>query len=571
MKKGTGMRRISIGAQSFEMLRENGAFYIDKTSFIKEWWGSLDQVTLITRPRRFGKTLNMQMLECFFSNRYRDRSDLFEGLDIWKDEKYRQMQGTYPVIFISFANVKEKDFENARIVIVRTLQSAFNRYRYLWAGDDNLTSEDYSFVRLRPTMSDAEITTSINQLSEFLEDCFGKKVIILLDEYDTPMQEAYVKGYWNQMSEFMRALFNATFKTNASLEKAIMTGITRVSKESVFSDLNNPNVVTTTTSQYETAFGFTEKEVFDALEEYGMSDKKIEVKEWYDGFTFGDVTDIYNPWSITNFLRKKKFDTYWANTSSGGLINREIRAADDSTKDKVQLLIEGGSVRSRIDEQIIFDQLDGSEEALWSLLLASGYLKISGKTFDGFEELYDLTLTNKEVRLSFKKMIADWFSGAGTNYGKFMRSLLEGKVDDATEYLNNVLLNMASFFDTKSKVTDNQKPESFYHGLVLGMVAQETEYHIESNGDSGFGRYDIMMIPVNNRLPKDSDLPAVIIEFKIFEERKEKDLDDTAGRALAQIEDRKYETKLVDMGFDRDRILKYGFGFSGKEVKIKKA
>ena len=296
---------ISIGNQSFESIREKDNFYIDKTNFIREWWDNDDTVTLITRPRRFGKTLNMSMLECFFSNKYKDRGDLFEGLEIWNNEKYRKLQGTYPVIFLSFAGIKQVKYNETVIKIKDELIRIYNEYDYIMKSGIYNTNEKMQYQSVCVGMSDTVAQEALKNLSNYLSRYYGKKVIILLDEYDTPMQEAYVNGYWEELVAFTRSLFNSTFKTNPYLERAIMTGITRVSKESIFSDLNNLVVVTTTSNQYETAFGFTEEEVFNSLDEQGLSDKKDIVKTWYDGFTFGDKKDIYNPWSIINFLKFK--------------------------------------------------------------------------------------------------------------------------------------------------------------------------------------------------------------------------------------------------------------------------
>ena len=325
---------VGIGKQAFDSVIENDCFYIDKTSFIKEWWENKDDVTLITRPRRFGKTLNMDMIKCFFSNEYKDRGDLFEGLEIWKDEKYRKLQGAYPVIFLSFAEIKKNNFKDTKNDIISIINEAYKQHSYLIRSNVLTDAEKGIFDKfdnyskdtdVSKEMSNEIVCRAIKDLSSMLYRHFGKKVIILLDEYDTPMQEAYVNGYWEELVGFTRSLFNSTFKTNPYLERAIMTGITRVSKESIFSDLNNLVVVTTTSNQYETAFGFTEEEVFNALDEQGLSDKKEEVKRWYDGFTFGDKRDIYNPWSIINFLKFKRFKTYWADSSSNGLINSLVK------------------------------------------------------------------------------------------------------------------------------------------------------------------------------------------------------------------------------------------------------
>ena len=318
-------RTVGIGIQDFEKIIENNCFYVDKTYFIKEWWESQDAVTLITRPRRFGKTLTMSMMEQFFSVKYAGRRDLFEGLAVWQEEKFRKLQGTYPVISISFANIKERDYAGKRKKICQLIASEFTRNVFLLDGDCLTEQEKSIFCGKTADMDDVDATLAFNQLSEYLYRYYQKKVIILLDEYDTPMQEAYVDGYWEELTAFTRSLFNATFKTNPYLERAIMTGITRVSKESIFSDLNNLEVVTTTSDKYSEFFGFTEEEVFAALGEFGLSDQQQRVKDWYDGFSFGDRKDIYNPWSIINYIDKKKVGAYWANTSANSLVEKLLR------------------------------------------------------------------------------------------------------------------------------------------------------------------------------------------------------------------------------------------------------
>lgn len=304
---------ISIGKQNFVSLRENDCFYIDKTDLICKWWESKDEITLITRPRRFGKTLNMSMLNCFFSNQFTGREDLFKGLVVWKKEKYRKMQGTYPVIFLNFSAIKGSNYEDARDGIIMAINEAYSEHRYLLESNELTDGERKCFEELdyyaknpgiKKQVANDTICNAVKNLANCLSRYYKKKVIILLDEYDTPMQEAYLYGYWKEFTAFIRSLFNATFKTNPYLERAMMTGITRVSKESVFSDLNNLNVVTTTSTEYETCFGFSEEEVFQALEERGMNNQKKLVKSWYDGFVFGNTHDIYNPWSITNFFFK---------------------------------------------------------------------------------------------------------------------------------------------------------------------------------------------------------------------------------------------------------------------------
>lgn len=560
--------KVVIGAQDFVKLRENGYFYVDKTAFIKEWWESGDDVTLITRPRRFGKTLNMSMLETFFSVVHADKGDLFEGLSIWDDEKYRELQGTYPVISLSFARVKEGNYQSAREKMCEILRDLYRDFRYL-LDSEVLTDEDRAYFRRVQSVdvSDSDATSALYQLSGFLYRYYGKKAIILLDEYDTPMQEAYVDGYWNEITSFMRSLFNSTFKTNPYLSRAVMTGITRVSKESIFSDLNNPEVVTVTSDMYATAFGFTEEEVFAALDEYGYGNLKKEIKFWYDGFIFGEQKDIYNPWSILNFLKKGEIAAYWVNTSSNALVSQLIQAGTVNIKKQFERLICGEHIFSTIDEQIVFNRLDGSEQAVWSLLLASGYLKVISRQSYleipvGMDPLYELAITNREVELMFRRMVHDWFSATEQEYNSFVEALLVCDTDAMNDYMNQVAMNMFSSFDTGKKAS-KAEPERFYHGFVLGlMVDLQKDYVVTSNRESGLGRYDVMIEP------RDKSKNAYILEFKVFNSRREQSLEDTVCAAHAQIEEKKYAAMLIAKGIPEEHIYKYGFAFEGKSVLI---
>ncbi len=557
---------ISIGKQSFSSLREHDNFFVDKTNFIKEWWEKEDDITLIARPRRFGKTLNMSMLECFFSNKYAGRADLFEGLSIWEDEKYRQLQGTYPVIFLSFASVKADNLMEAKIQIKQEIAVLYEENRYLLKKDILSDNERKLYNRTTEQMDDTTAQKAIRNMAAWMHRYYGKNVIILLDEYDTPMQEAYLQGYWDEFTSFIRSLFNATFKTNSYLERAIMTGITRVSKESIFSDLNNLEVVTTTSGAYEDSFGFTEPEVFAALDEFGMSDKKDEVKQWYDGFTFGNHRDIYNPWSITNYLRKGKLNSYWAATSSNGLVSRLIQTASVDVKEKMEDLLKGQEIVVNFDEQIVYDQLDQDEDAIWSLLLASGYLKVKKIDYRGItlDPWYTLNITNTETRSMFRAMFRGWFKNQRANYGDFMKALIEGDLEAMNYYMNKVALTTFSYFDVGSGNGQDSEPERFYHGFVLGLIAERAgTYKIRSNRESGFGRYDIMMIPMNPM-----EYPAIIIEFKVCSRMKTESLEEAVQSALKQIQEKNYDAELLAQGIPTDRIRHYGFAFEGKKVLI---
>ena len=562
------MKTIGIGKQDFASLREHNCFYIDKTDFIKEWWNSQDDVTLITRPRRFGKTLNMSMVECFFSVKYAKRLDLFEGLSIEKNAGLRKLQGTYPVLFLSFAAVKTNTYENARRQICSLIASLYDENMYLLNGDTLNEREKKRFQAVTPEMNDADAVMALQNLCLFLSKYYGKKVIVLLDEYDTPLQESYAYGYWRELTAFTRSLFNATFKTNPYLERAIMTGITRVSKESIFSDLNNLEVITTTSEKYATSFGFTESEVFTALDEAGMSEQCDVVKKWYDGFVFGGKKDIYNPWSITNFLDKRKIDIYWANTSSNSLIGHLIQRGNSAIKEGMEDLLSGKELVTEIDEQIVFDQLDDNMTAIWSLLLSSGYLKINQAPKDAAasNQNYHLSLTNHEVDVMFRRMIDGWFKKYTPNYNAFVKALLADDVRAMNHYINRIALETFSFFDTGKGPSASAEPERFYHGFVLGlMVDLQDNYHITSNRESGFGRYDIMLEPVEI-----GQSDAIILEFKVIDPESEADLNATVNNALEQIRHKQYDAQLLARGFRPDQIRAYGFAFQGKQVLIGK-
>ena len=556
---------IGIGKQSFEDIIQSNCFYIDKTSLIKEWWESEDDITLITRPRRFGKTLNMDMLKCFFSNQYQDKGYLFEGLNIWKEKKYQQLQGTYPVIYLSFADVKQTNYKDAVLKIKKIITDVYQQYIEL-AGWEGLTEVQIrQFRSVDPYMDDVTAQCALKDLSGYLYRYYEKKVIILLDEFDTPMQEAYIHGYWNEFTAFIRSLFNAAFKTNPYLNRAMMTGITRVSKESIFSDLNNLKVVTTTSEEYATCFGFTQKEVFAALEEFQLADQKDAVKQWYDGFTFGSQQDIYNPWSITNYLKEKKFLAYWASTSSNGLVNRLIQISQPDVKESMEELLNEREIVLNFDEQIVFDQLETKENAIWSLMVASGYLKIDKIEYRGilYVPWYHLKITNLETLGMFSEMFAGWFQNTRSNYNAFIKAMLCGNIKEMNAYMNEVALATFSSFDTGSHPSGRTQPERFYHGFVLGLLVElRDQYEVRSNRESAYGRYDVMLIP------RQKNQLAFVLEFKVYDAQEELKLEDTVQSALAQIEEKDYDTELVERGISKLQIRHYGFAFEGKKVLI---
>ena len=559
--KNTSHQTISLGNTAFASIREANSFYIDKTDFIRQWWESQDVATLITRPRRFGKSLNLNMLECFFSEKYRGEGELFRGLSIWNHEKYREIQGTYPVIFFSFADIKGQTFTSAREAICQVIQDLYAEFGFLKESERLSQEEKDYFSLVTSMMSDAVAAMSLKRLSMCLHSYYGKKVLIFLDEYDTPLQEAYMYGFWDELTGFMRGLFNSTFKTNPYLERALLTGITRVSKESIFSDLNNLTVITTTSEQYADCFGFTETEVFDALEKYGMSDRQVEVQTWYDGFSFGNKKDIYNPWSITCFLKEKKLRPYWANTSSNQLVGKLVREGSAQIKMVMEDLLAGKSFQTEID----FEQLQRKKGAIWSLFLAGGYLKVVRSEFDisSGRYSYELALTNQEVKMLFEDMVEGWFSDETVPYNDFLKAFLAKDLDYMNEYMNRVAEATFSTFDTGRNPSDDTNPERFYHGFVLGLIVELAgKYRVTSNRESGFGRYDVMLEPL------EKTKAAFVLEFKVFNPRKEKTLEDTVANALQQINEKDYDCELLSRGIQKENIFHYGFAFEGKKVLI---
>lgn len=545
------MRTVGIGVQNFGKLLESEGFYIDKTKFLKEWWEGKDEVTLITRPRRFGKTLTMSMVEWFFSAQYAGQKGIFEGLEVWKDKEFRRLQGSYPVISLSFSDVKERDYDTAVYRICDILQELYQNYHFVLGSDCFSDGEKAFFEKMEYDMLERDISVSLKKLSKYLYCYYGRKVIILLDEYDTPTQEAYLGGYWEELAQCFQRLFHSTFKANSYLERGLITGITRISKESVFSDLNNLKVVTMTSDKYADIFGFTKQEVFAAMDEMGLSDRET-VEKWYDGYVIGKVKGIYNPWSIINYLDEKKINTYWTNTSSNSLVNRLLREGSSEVKKNMESLLQEESITVPIDEEIVFSQLDEDEDAVWSLLLASGYLKVINVSRAG----YELKLVNYEVLQMFQKLVHRWFGREKAAYTGFIGTLLSGNVEEMNEYLNEISENIFSYFDTQQR-----EPEKFYHGFILGLLVDlGNDYILTSNRESGKGRYDIVIEP------KDRGKETFIIEFKVVKPNQA--MKNAVEAALLQIEEKQYEQDLLVRGFSKGKIKKYGFAFKGKTVLI---
>ena len=558
-------RRVAVGDQSFSRMIENSCFYVDKSYFIRDWWQSWSTVTLITRPRRFGKTLTLDMTDCFFSTLYKGRSDLFKGLAVWRDLTMRPLQGAYPVIFMTFAGVKGTSFESCVSQICMYMNSLFTKFAYLLEGDrlSQKQKQWYEVCTEGFLRGDIHVCQrALGILSELLYAFHQKKVLILIDEYDTPILEAHFGGFLPEMISLMRGIFNGALKTNLYLHKALLTGITRVARESLFSDMNNLTVVTATSPEYADVFGFTEKEVAQALDCQDM-DEMDRVREWYDGFTFGGVTDIYNPWSITNYLSSRQFRPFWAHSGGTKMISDLFIKGSDMLKKELGILITGGTVRKTFDETLSFEELDYDDQAVWPFLLAAGYLKADHVEIYG-STTADLSITNKETRYILEKMIRGWFAHSQEAYNGFCQCLLADDAEMMNQFMEELALNMVSFFDS-GRSPAKRVPEHFYHGLVLGLLVDlKDRYLIRSNRESGYGRYDIMMIP------RSKDDNGIIIEFKVRNEKKEQTLEETVGAALTQIEEKCYTRDLLEAGVTEDKIRKYGFAFEGKHVLIMK-
>lgn len=560
-------RTVAVGVQNFESYIERNCFYIDKTKFIKQWRNSNDDTTVIMRPRRFGKTLTMDMVKTFFSVEYKEKGEaLFGNLEIWQDEEMRNLQGTYPVIFLTFADIKTNNYERLIRDFRAKFAELFRRYDYLLKSDKVNETQKKKFIVVENESTTVNLKAVVKLLSEMLYIHHEKKPIIILDEYDTPMQEAYISGYWSEAVEFLRNFFNSTFKTNPYLNRSLMTGITRISKESIFSDFNHVQMVTMQSSKYADCFGFTEEEVFAAMDECGLMEKDI-VKKWYNGFHIGNKTDIYNPWSIINYLSNEgRLAPYWANSSSNGLINKMIREGNADVKLKLDKLLRDEPIEEYLNDEIIFNNLDDDETAMWSLFYASGYVTgdcVSGIENDQLMPLYKLHITNLETKNMFRNMVIGWFAKVKSTYNDFIKAMLLDDVDYMEEFMNKIALATFSSFDAGKKTSESTEPEKFYHGFVLGMMVDlRNRFIITSNRESGFGRYDIMLEPKN-----DED-NAIIIEFKVFKPKKDGTLENTVKNALKQIDDMKYATIFLEKGIPAERIRKYGFAFEGKKVLI---
>lgn len=555
---------VGLGYQNFLDFVCGKRFYVDKTHFIPEWLANDARITLITRPRRFGKSMLLSTVRTFFDPMYADHPEYFEKLRVWKDADSRSLFGTIPVISVSFGSCKGNDFAQAMRGVTLGLYNMYIQHEYLRESPKLSEEEKAEYRRIVAFFSEQRteyVEISIQKLCELLYKHYGKFPIILMDEYDTPLLEAYTDGYWDETINTFRQLFHTTFKENDFFYRAIITGVTRISKNSLFSDLNNLEVDTVTCDAYSDCFGFTEQEVMDAFKCQDI-DTIQDVKAMYDGFTIGRHQDIYNPWSICNYMRQRELIGYWVNTSSNKLVGDIIRRYPVESKYEIERLMAGEKVHKRINEGITFQYLEGDENSLWSLLLAVGYIKAENivRSVEGIE--CDVSVTNREVMAMFKTEILGMFHNGWSAYGRFAEALLAHKMELMNEYLQTITYTSISYFD----VADGPKertPENFYHGLVLGLIVSlRDRYRIVSNRESGRGRYDIAMYP----LQENTD--AFIMEFKVQDRKKETDLEQTAKNALQQIVDKNYEADLLAAGVPEERIYKLGFAFAGKDVLV---
>lgn len=555
---------VGLGYQNFLDFVCGKRFYVDKTHFIPEWLASDARITLITRPRRFGKSMLLSTVRTFFDPMYADHPEYFKKLQVWKDKDCRRLFGTIPVISVSFGSCKGNDFAQAMRGVTLGLYNMYIQHEYLRESPKLSEEEKAEYRRIVASFSEQRteyVEISIQKLCELLYKHYGKFPIILMDEYDTPLLEAYTDGYWDETINTFRQLFHTTFKENDFFYRAIITGVTRISKNSLFSDLNNLEVDTVTCDAYSDCFGFTEQEVMDAFKCQDI-DTIQDVKAMYDGFTIGRHQDIYNPWSICNYMRQRELIGYWVNTSSNKLVGDIIRRYPVESKYEIERLMAGEKVHKRINEGITFQYLEGDENSLWSLLLAVGYIKAENivRSVEGIE--CDVSVTNREVMAMFKTEILGMFHNGWSAYGRFAEALLAHKMELMNEYLQTITYTSISYFD----VADGPKertPENFYHGLVLGLIVSlRDRYRIVSNRESGRGRYDIAMYP----LQENTD--AFIMEFKVQDRKKETDLEQTAKNALQQIVDKNYEADLLAAGVPEERIYKLGFAFAGKDVLV---
>ena len=566
------MKKIPIGISDFKKLIEDNYLFVDKSELIKEFWESQAQTLLMPRPRRFGKTLNMSMIKYFFTagttngaeqDDIAENRKLFNGLTIEKHKDIMKLCGKCPVIYLSFKDEKHLSLNNLKVSLGFLFSNLYKEHSYcLKARNMTVADKQYFNEILERKSSLTELALSIKMLSEYIYSYYNKKVIILIDEYDVPIQAAYMYGYYDEAIAFMRNLLSGAFKDNIHLEKAMITGILRVSKESIFSGLNNIKVCSILSRGFNDKFGFTEEEVLKLSKDYGVESEITNIKDWYNGYYFGGKV-MYNPWSLLNYLSEIEdgLKPYWVNSSSNDLVNVLLSRGGVEIKQDLESLIKGESIIKTVDENIVMGDIEKSSEHLWSFLLFTGYLKSREvpKNPDSDEKYYELRIPNREVRLLYKNIIERWYNDtiSRENYTVMLKALLSGDIETFEEIFRDYVMESLSYFD----VTKGES-EKVYHAFVLGMlVSISDKYEVLSNRESGYGRYDVCIIP------KDISKQATVIEFKRVLPSNSKTLETAAAEALKQIEDQKYATTLESRGITN--ILKLAIVFKGKEVYIK--
>jgi len=550
---------IPLGIEDFERMITGNYYYVDKTLMIKDLLDKSGYVNLFTRPRRFGKTLNISMLQHFFDNLLSDKASIFDGLHITSvDEKYLAHQNKYPVIKIGLKDVEASDIDEALEMLAMEVSYEFDRHRYL-LDSDQVDEEQKTIYRklLAQRASNSELRSSLKFLSDCLVKHYDQKVIILIDEYDVPLEKSYFAGYYDEMVKFIRSFFSSALKTNNSLHFAVLTGCLRVSKESIFTGLNNLTIISILSDNFGEYYGFTEKEVETMLQHYDIADKADQMRDWYNGYLFGETT-VYNPWSSIEYLNDNVNGKiylprpHWSNTSSNTIIKDLIAISDNNVKDEIESLIAGNTITKPIKEDIIYSTITQTMDNLWSFLFFTGYLKKISKTQIGVQNYLELAIPNKEILYIYQNQIIEWFTQRvkSTDLSPMYTALLNQDAQTFQHELSELLKDTISYFDSK---------EEFYHGFLTAVMASLGDYSTRSNRESGEGRGDLFMRPVSIRQP------AVIIEVKVA--REAKDLEKMADAALAQIEKKAYDDELIRDGYTN--LVKYGIAFYRKDCEIK--
>ena len=552
------MYGIGIGQSDFKALRIRKNYYIDKTMYIKDVIDNEASVLLVTRPRRFGKTLNMSMLKYYFDCTKKDSKELFEGLKIMEqEEKYTSKLGYYPCIYLTLKDAGLISYEMMIMQLKTIMMELYYENRYLLEEAEMAPGERNLFNKiLAAEANEVELINSIKILSKILSNYYNKPVMLFLDEYDVPLQAAYTNDYYEKGIAFYKMFYGITFKDNPYLEKTVLTGVSRVAKESIFSGANNFKVYTVLDDEFSDDFGITEKEMNKVIEDFEVQDEKEEIKKWYDGYTIGNTKGIYNPWSILNYLTDRKLMPYWVNTSSNDLIKIILRNSV-TVKEKIEQLLRDEEIEVPINLDTVIVGIEQNEENIWGLLLGTGYLKVT-EVVDLATGIYKVKIPNYEIKILFQSIIRDWFNDKviGNNLNTILKDLVTLKLDEFEKKFKVLVTQMFSYMDVGENTAEN-----FYHAFVLGMlVGLKDSYYVKSNRESGYGRYDIMLEP------KDKNGNSFIMEFKVLENEEEKTIEETIENAKKQIEERKYEEDLQERGYTN--ITKMVFAFKGKEVKM---